>query len=243
MAGKVSDAQYGPVPFYNPRSKENPSSKRHEQRRPSAIKKTFSDYSPQLVPAHRRRAFWRRVERPELSKRDRSLVTVTALIAGGNSEQLPFHLEEEPKENGVTEAETHRDYHPPRLLLRMAKGDVGHRPCERSFSSRNPDHRLRDAGGKHAPRLSLRLWPGKSDQQKTRLAHVVAQDVTNVLNYGADAVSVAFEEIESQIGRRRSIDDIVEKLGSGVRKATLQPARLTRQNEAAPDQRYGPRSE
>jgi len=43
-------------------------------------------------------------ERSELSKRDRSLVTVAALIAGGNSEQLPFHLQR-ANENGVTEAE------------------------------------------------------------------------------------------------------------------------------------------
>src|SRR5437870_1317592 len=43
-------------------------------------------------------------ERAELSKRDRSLVTVAALITGGNSEQLPFHLQR-AKENGVTEAE------------------------------------------------------------------------------------------------------------------------------------------
>jgi NAD(P)-dependent dehydrogenase (short-subunit alcohol dehydrogenase family) len=43
-------------------------------------------------------------ERQELSKRDRSLVTVTALIAGGNTEQLPFHLKR-ARENGVTDAE------------------------------------------------------------------------------------------------------------------------------------------
>ena len=41
-------------------------------------------------------------ERPELSKRDRSLVTVTALIAAGNTE--PFHLKR-ARENSVTEAE------------------------------------------------------------------------------------------------------------------------------------------
>jgi 4-carboxymuconolactone decarboxylase len=31
--------------------------------------------------------------RPELSARDRSLITVTALIAGGHSDQLPYHLD------------------------------------------------------------------------------------------------------------------------------------------------------
>ncbi len=43
-------------------------------------------------------------ERKELSKRDRSLITVAALVAGGNAEQLTFHLNR-ARENGVTEAE------------------------------------------------------------------------------------------------------------------------------------------
>jgi 4-carboxymuconolactone decarboxylase len=43
-------------------------------------------------------------ERPELSKRGRSLVTVSALVAGGSTEQLPFHLNR-AKEIGLTEAE------------------------------------------------------------------------------------------------------------------------------------------
>jgi 4-carboxymuconolactone decarboxylase len=42
--------------------------------------------------------------RPELSPRDRSLITVTALIAGGGSDQLPYHLER-ALENGVTRTE------------------------------------------------------------------------------------------------------------------------------------------
>lgn len=40
----------------------------------------------------------------ELAPRDRSLITVAALIAGGNTEQLPFHLNR-AKENGLTEEE------------------------------------------------------------------------------------------------------------------------------------------
>jgi len=43
-------------------------------------------------------------ERKELAPRDRSLITVAALIAGGNTEQLPFHLKR-AKENGLTETE------------------------------------------------------------------------------------------------------------------------------------------
>jgi 4-carboxymuconolactone decarboxylase len=42
--------------------------------------------------------------RPGLAARDRSLITVAALIAGGDAEQLRFHLGR-ARENGVTESE------------------------------------------------------------------------------------------------------------------------------------------
>lgn len=42
--------------------------------------------------------------RPELSARDRSLITVAVLTAGGNTEQLGFHLGR-AVENGVTRDE------------------------------------------------------------------------------------------------------------------------------------------
>jgi len=43
-------------------------------------------------------------ERPELSKRDRSLITCAALVATGKTEQMSFHF---PRaiENGVTQEE------------------------------------------------------------------------------------------------------------------------------------------
>ena len=71
---------------------------------PSALKKTHGDFSPKLVEITDDVLFGDVWERPELSRRDRSLVTVTALIAGGNTGQLPFHLKR-AKENGVMEAE------------------------------------------------------------------------------------------------------------------------------------------
>jgi 4-carboxymuconolactone decarboxylase len=43
-------------------------------------------------------------KRPQLSPRDRSLITVAALTAGGNGEQLTFHLRY-AKDNGATEEE------------------------------------------------------------------------------------------------------------------------------------------
>lgn len=71
---------------------------------PSAIKKTFGDFAPKLVQVTDDVLFGDVWERQELAPRDRSLVTVAALIAGGNAEQLPFHLSK-ARENGLSEAE------------------------------------------------------------------------------------------------------------------------------------------
>ena len=48
------------------------------------------------------------------------------------------------------------------------------------------------------PHVIVKLWPGKSDDQKARLADKIARDVMDVLNYGEESVSVGFEEIKSQ---------------------------------------------
>ena len=48
------------------------------------------------------------------------------------------------------------------------------------------------------PHVIVKLWPGKSEQQKVRLAEKIVEDLTTVLNYGEESVSVAFEEVDSQ---------------------------------------------
>ena len=48
------------------------------------------------------------------------------------------------------------------------------------------------------PHVMLKLWPGKSEQQKAQLADQIAKDVMAVLNYGEESVSVAIEEIKSE---------------------------------------------
>ncbi|HET8610352.1 MAG TPA: tautomerase family protein [Burkholderiales bacterium] len=45
------------------------------------------------------------------------------------------------------------------------------------------------------PHVIVKLWPGKSEQQKKRLADAIARDVMRVLNYGEESVSVAMEEV------------------------------------------------
>ena len=48
------------------------------------------------------------------------------------------------------------------------------------------------------PHIIVKLWPGKSEQQKIRLAEKIAQDVMETLHYGEESVSVAIEEVEAR---------------------------------------------
>lgn len=71
---------------------------------PSNIRKMLGDFAPKLVELTDEVLFGDVWERKELSKRDRSLVTVAALIALNRPDQLRFHLGR-AVENGVTQQE------------------------------------------------------------------------------------------------------------------------------------------
>lgn len=70
----------------------------------SAAQKLFGDFAPKLAELTDDVLFGDVWERAGLSKRDRSLVTVAALIANGNTEQLTSHLNR-AVENGLSETE------------------------------------------------------------------------------------------------------------------------------------------
>ena len=71
---------------------------------PSTMQKAFGDFAPKLVELTDRVLFDDIWERKELSRRDRSLITVAALIALNRPDQLRFHLGK-AVENGVKEHE------------------------------------------------------------------------------------------------------------------------------------------
>ena len=48
------------------------------------------------------------------------------------------------------------------------------------------------------PHVIVKLWPGKSEQQKTGLAEAITKDVMNIFDYGEESVSVAMEEIKPE---------------------------------------------
>lgn len=46
------------------------------------------------------------------------------------------------------------------------------------------------------PHVIVKLWPGKSDAQKRALSEAIVRDVTHILGYSNEAVSVGFEEVQ-----------------------------------------------
>jgi len=75
-----------------------------ESKELSTAQKLVGDFAPKLADLTDNVLFGDVWERTELSKRDRSLVTVAALIANGNTEQLTGHLNR-AKDNGLSETE------------------------------------------------------------------------------------------------------------------------------------------
>jgi 4-carboxymuconolactone decarboxylase len=64
----------------------------------------YADVAPRLDEITQQVLFGDVWERPGLSKRDRSLITVATLVAGYRTNELPFHLKR-ALENGVTKDE------------------------------------------------------------------------------------------------------------------------------------------
>jgi 4-carboxymuconolactone decarboxylase len=75
-----------------------------EPKEQSVAQKLMGDFAPKLAELTDDVLFGDIWAGPELSQRDRSLITVAALIANGNTEQLPGHLNR-ARANGLSETE------------------------------------------------------------------------------------------------------------------------------------------
>ena len=71
---------------------------------PSPAQQLIGDFAPKLVELTDDVLFGDVWERPGLSKRDRSLITVASLVALNRTEQLPAHLRR-AIDNGLTKDE------------------------------------------------------------------------------------------------------------------------------------------
>jgi 4-carboxymuconolactone decarboxylase len=70
----------------------------------TTVQKMIGDIAPKLAEITDDVLFGDVWERPGLAKRDRSLITVSALVAMNRTDQLPFHLDR-ALDNGVTREE------------------------------------------------------------------------------------------------------------------------------------------
>ena len=78
------------------------------------------------------------------------------------------------------------------------------------------------------PHFVVKLWPGKSEQQKTRLAQEITDSVMSVLNYWAESVLVGFEEVESLEWADKVYPPIKAKWDQLYKETAIQPARKVR---------------
>lgn len=70
-------------------------------------------------------------------------------------------------------------------------------------------------GGIVMPHIVVNVWPGRSDEEKAKLANRIALDVAEVFEMDTEYVSVAFEEVpeaEWDAFCKREIDDKPDKV-------------------------------
>jgi 4-oxalocrotonate tautomerase len=61
------------------------------------------------------------------------------------------------------------------------------------------------------PHVIVKLWPGKTEQQKNRLAEAITKNVMDILQYGEESVSVAMEEVKPQDWVKRVYKPDIER--------------------------------
>jgi 4-carboxymuconolactone decarboxylase len=102
---KVSDAQYGtPVQDQGPAFAAPAPPLSGGSAQPTTAQRLMGDFAPKLLELTDNVLFGDVWARPELSPRDRSLVTISALIAMNRPDQLRSHLVR-ARDNGVTQEE------------------------------------------------------------------------------------------------------------------------------------------
>jgi alkylhydroperoxidase/carboxymuconolactone decarboxylase family protein YurZ len=114
-----------------------------EAARQAMVNNTVGPVAPALAEYTNRVLFGDLWRGPELSARDRSLVTMAGLIATGQAEQLPFHADR-GMDNGLTQTEVAEV---PTIWPSMRAGRRRWRPfpfCNRSLHRATPPHRKKN---------------------------------------------------------------------------------------------------
>ncbi len=77
------------------------------------------------------------------------------------------------------------------------------------------------------PHVIVKLWPGKTEKQKIRLAEAIARDVMDMLGYGDESVSIAMEEVEARDWAEKVYEpDIASKPDQLYKKPGYDPSDL-----------------
>jgi 4-oxalocrotonate tautomerase len=61
------------------------------------------------------------------------------------------------------------------------------------------------------PHVSVKLWPGRSEQTKQRLADAIIKDVVNIVGCGEESVSVAIGEVDPKDWKEKVYDPLIRK--------------------------------
>lgn len=62
------------------------------------------------------------------------------------------------------------------------------------------------------PHVIVKLYPGKTEEQKEKLSEAITNDICKIFKYGDESVSIAFEEIDSSEWKEKVYKpDIIKK--------------------------------
>jgi len=74
------------------------------------------------------------------------------------------------------------------------------------------------------PHVIVKLWPGKSEQQKKKLAAEITQAVMSTLHYGEESVSVGIQEVKAADWTEQVYKpDIIAKRGTIYKEPGYEP--------------------
>ena len=61
------------------------------------------------------------------------------------------------------------------------------------------------------PHVSVKLWPGRSEETKQRLVDAIVKDVVHIIGCGEESVSVAIEEVEPKDWKEKVYDPLIRR--------------------------------
>ncbi|WP_288830654.1 tautomerase family protein [uncultured Paraburkholderia sp.] len=77
------------------------------------------------------------------------------------------------------------------------------------------------------PHVIVKMWPGKSEQQKQQLSDGIAKVVTSILGYGKESVSVGIEVVQPSAWVKDVYNyDIRDKWDTLYQKPGYDPSQL-----------------